>query len=174
MKLSINSLSIQDNKLVIEPTNDTTHTMYKLIQEYKNSNKPYECEIQPKKQKRSLNANAYAWTLLTKIADLLRTSKEEEYLNALKKYGQSQVVSVVKEGVELLKRSVKYCEEWQESELNGKTFVHIKVFTGSSEFDTKEMAIFIDGIVSDCKDLGIETMTEKEINHLKELWGTSK
>jgi len=174
MKLYIKSLSIQEQKLVIEPTNDTSHIMYQLIQAFKGSKKVWECEIGQKKEKRSLNANSYAWTLLTKIADVLRTSKEEEYLKALKKYGQSQVVSVIKDGVELLKRSVKYCEEFGESTLNGKEFVHIKVYTGSSEFDKREMAIFIDGIISDCKELDIETMTPNEIERLKNAWGNVK
>ena len=32
------------------------------------------------RQKRSLNANAYAWKLITDIADVLRASKDEIYL----------------------------------------------------------------------------------------------
>ncbi len=170
MKLLINSLQVLNGVLIIEPTKDSLKNLNKLQAEYK-PDKPYECEIAPKKKKRSLNANAYAWVLITEIANVLRTDKEEVYFEMLKKYGQSQVVSVVKEGLEIFKRSVKYCEEWQEAELNGKTFVHVKVFTGSSEFDTREMAIFIDGIVSDCKDLGIETITPTELKRLKNSWG---
>jgi hypothetical protein len=45
------------------------------------------------------------------------------------------------------------------------------VYKGSSEFDTKEMSIFIDGIVSEAKELGIETMTPNEIARLNGLWG---
>jgi hypothetical protein len=33
------------------------------------------------------------------------------------------------------------------------------------------MSILIDGIVSDAKDLGIETMSEEELKSLKESWG---
>jgi N-glycosylase/DNA lyase len=39
------------------------------------------------REKRSLDANAYAWQLMTKIAEALRTSKEEVYEIMLKRYG---------------------------------------------------------------------------------------
>ena len=42
---------------------------------------------------------------------------------------------------------------------------------GSSEFDTKQMAIFIDGIVNEATDLKIPTMTPGEIERIKEQWG---
>lgn len=40
-----------------------------------------------KQQKRSLNANAYAWVLMTKIAAVLKTSKEEVYEEMIRRYG---------------------------------------------------------------------------------------
>jgi hypothetical protein len=48
-------------------------------------------------------------------------------------------------------------------ELNGKTFTHYRLIIGSSEYDTKQMAQFIDGIVSEAKELGIETLTPAEL-----------
>ena len=57
-----------------------------------------------------------------------------------------------------------------ESVLNGKEYTHYKVYKGSSEFDTKEMSIFIDGIVEECKNVGIETMTPNEIAKMEALW----
>lgn len=39
------------------------------------------------KKKRSLDANAYAWVLMSKIAAILRTSKEEIYEEMLRRYG---------------------------------------------------------------------------------------
>jgi hypothetical protein len=66
---------------------------------------------------------------------------------------------------------VKYFEEAGESTLNGKLFKHYKVFKGSSEFDTQEMSIFIDGIVNEAKNLGIQTDTPDQIAKMKALWG---
>jgi hypothetical protein len=129
------------------------------------------CKIGHKKKRRSLNANSYAWLLITEIANKLRSSKEEIYLQMLKRYGQSSVVSIIDEAVPVFMKSVKYAEEFGKGTVNGKDFTHIKVYMGSSEMDTKEMAILIDGIVSEATELKIPTMTPTEIERIKEQWG---
>jgi hypothetical protein len=126
-------------------------------------------KIDKYREKRSLNANNYAWKLLTEIANVIRASKEEVYLRMLKLYGQSEIISVLSHIP--IGEYVKYCEEAGESTLNGKLFKHYKVYKGSSEFDTREMSIFLDGVVSEAKELGIQTMTPNEIANLKSLWG---
>lgn len=125
-------------------------------------------EVKPYRKKRSLNANAYAWKLINDIADVLRTSKEAVYLKMLKRYGQSEVISVLSQIP--IGHYVKYYEEAGESTLNGKLFKHYRVYKGSSEFDTREMAVLIDGIVSEAKELGIHTATPDEIERMKSLW----
>lgn len=35
----------------------------------------------------------------------------------------------------------------------------------------KEMSVLIDGVISECKDLGIETMPPDELALLKSKWG---
>ena len=87
----------------------------------------------------------------------------------LKRYGQSEMISVMAHIP--IEKYVKYCEEAGETTLNGKLFKHYRVYKGSSEFDTKEMSIFIDGIVSEAKDLGIQTDTPDQIAKMKALWG---
>jgi hypothetical protein len=124
-----------------------------------------------KKKKRSLDSNGYLWSLINELANVMRTSKEECYLLMLKRYGQSSMVSIISEAVEMFTRSVKYYELHGATELKGKQFQHIKVYVGSSEFDSREMAILLDGVISECKDLGIETMTPSEIERLKSSWG---
>ena len=120
------------------------------------------------RQKRSLNANAYAWKLITDIADVLRLAKDEVYLHMLKRYGQSELISVLSHIP--IGGYVKYYEQAGESVLNGKTFTHYRVYKGSSEFDTREMAVLIDGIVSEAKALDIPTETPAEIERMKSLW----
>lgn len=126
-------------------------------------------EIKPYREKRSLNANAYAWKLIGEIADIVRASKEEVYLEMLKRYGQSEIFSVLSHIP--FGEYVKYFEQAGESTLNGKQFTHYKVYKGSSEFDSREMSILIDGIVSEAKNLGIVTETPNEIARLKAMWG---
>ena len=121
------------------------------------------------RKKRSLNANAYAWKLITEIGNVLRLSKEEVYVNMLKEYGQSDMISVIAEVP--ISNYVKYCDEAGESTLNGKLFKHYKCYKGSSEFDSREMSIFIDGIVQEAKQLGIQTETPEELAKIKASWG---
>lgn len=125
-------------------------------------------EIKEHKEKRSLTANAYAWSLIGKIADALRTSKDETYRTMLKRYGQSEMVSVVSSVN--VHGYFKYYEPIATTMLQGKEFTHYRIFKGSSEYDTKEMAVLIDGIVSEAKELEIETLPPAEIQRLKEIW----
>ena len=118
-------------------------------------------ELKDYHQKRSLNANAYCWKLITEMANVLRLSKEEVYLQMLKSYGQSEIVSMLSSinpaGY------LKYYEAIGTGIVNNKEFTHYKIYKGSSEFNTKEMSIFIDGIVQECTNLGIPTLTPDEI-----------
>lgn len=126
-------------------------------------------EVKEYREKRSLNANNYAWFLITRIADVMRKSKEEVYLQMLKDYGQSEFVSVLS-GIDV-QGYFKYYEEYGKGHVEGREFTHYKVFKGTSEYDTKEMAIFIDGIVQEAHQLDIETIPPEEIERLKNGWG---
>lgn len=127
-------------------------------------------KIDKRRKKRSLNANSYAWKLIGEISDILRASKNEIYLLMLKRYGQSEMVSVL--AAVSMDKYFKYFEEAGESRLNGKLFKHYRIYKGSSEFDTREMSVFIDGIVSEAKALGIQTETPEELLNIKSLWET--
>ena len=136
-----------------------------LIQWLYNQEKDKKFEIKEKREKRSLSQNSYAWELITKIGNVLRKSKEEVYLQMLKDYGQSEIVSILS-SIEP-KGYFKYYEKIGTGIVNNKEFTNYKIFKGSSEFDSKEMSILIDGIIQECKQLGIETLTPDEIAKLK-------
>ena len=133
-------------------------------------------KIDKKRRKRSLNANNYAWKLITEIANVLRSSKEEIYLRMLKNYGQMVTISIEDRAADtFLKAEVaKYAEVFAEGKVNGRQFKHIHVWLGSSQYNTQEMSIFIDGIVSECTDLKICTLTPAELEKLKSEWVTTK
>ena len=111
------------------------------------------------KEKRSLDANAYFWVIVGKIADKLRTSKEEVYFKLLKDYGQSVVITV-KKGYDIAKAGIRYYEILKDGLINGKEFTAYRVFIGSSQYDTKQMSVLIDGAISEAKELGIDVELE--------------
>ena len=121
------------------------------------------------REKRSLDANAYAWLLIGKIADCVGTSKDEIYLELLKRYGQTYVTKVKHEEVEIFKRDHKYWEEHEKLESEEKA-QYFRVWVGSSRYNTKEMSIFIDGIVSEAEELDIPTKTPNQIAEMVSLW----
>lgn len=118
--------------------------------------------------KRSLNANRYAWHLMNEIGNVLRQDKEEVYLDMLRSYGQTDII-LASADVNL-SRYIKYFDEEGCGILNGKSAKYYKVYAGSSEFDSREMSIFLDGIINDAKGLGIPTETPEQIAELKSLW----
>lgn len=136
-----------------------------IIQWLYNQEKDKVFDIKEHKDKRSLSQNAYAWKLITEIGNILRKSKEDVYLMMLKDYGQSEIISIL--STVKPHGYFKYYEKIGTGIINDKEFTHYKIYKGSSEFDSKEMSIFIDGIIQECKQLDIETMTPNEIAMLK-------
>jgi len=122
-------------------------------------------EIKEWKHKRTLSQNAYAWELIGKLSDKMTISKEEMYLKMLKDYGQSIIVSLVEDINP--EHYFKYYKLMGKGEINGKRFFHYKIYKGSSEFTTLEMKYFLDGIIHECEQLGIPTLTQEQIEKMK-------
>lgn len=129
-------------------------------------------EIERKRKKRSNDANALCWAIINEIANVLRAEKESIYIDMLKKYGQSEVVSVL--STVDVKPYFKYYEEFGSGTVNGKEFKHYRVYKGSSLYDTREMSILIDGIIDEAKALDIEVISEREKALLLQGWGNGK
>ena len=129
--------------------------------------------VKKHKKKRSLDANAYAWVLMTKIANHkdIKSSKEEVYEEMLQKYGyldkddEGYIIITIKKGINVARLG----GHWKFYKSNGKFDSYLAI-KGSSEYTTSEMATFIDGIVYECKELGIETMTPEQLKRLVDAW----
>lgn len=136
--------------------------------------KLYDIKIEEHKEKRSLNANSYLWVLCTKIADKLTTgynpvTKEEIYEQMLKSYGQSIMIPVTLNSK--LDGYFKYYDYNGRSILNGKVADWYIIYKGSSEYNTYEMTVLLNGVIEECHNLGIETKRQEEIDALLNSWG---
>ncbi|MCK9577379.1 MAG: hypothetical protein M0R51_15855 [Clostridia bacterium] len=137
-----------------------------------------DAELKIHRERRSLDSNAYAWELISKIAEALTAeaqgdiaySKDDVYLIMLKKYGQGGIVKVPNDCTDKFEKAWKYHKVHEK--LWDEKAVYYKFWVGSSNYNTKEMSLFINGIVSECKELGIETKTPDEIAKMEALWGT--
>ena len=122
-------------------------------------------ELKEHKPKRSLSQNAYAWKLINELGNKLGMSKENLYKQMLEDYGQSIIVSLLDEINP--EHYFKYYKQIGKGKTNGKGFNHYRVYKGSSEFNTLEMKYFLDGIIQECENVGIPTLTQEQIERLK-------
>lgn len=127
-----------------------------------------EYEVKEHKPRRSLDANSYYWKILTEIASVLRVSKEDLHLRFLKEYGETY--SVLLPAEENIQGIIKYYELESVIRKGDKLFKSYKAYLPSSEMNTKQMSILIDGVVSEAKELGIETLTPSQIEEIKLRW----
>lgn len=125
------------------------------------------------REKRSLTANAYCWVLLQKLAEVLKTTKDELYELKIQEHGYLDTIDDVPISISLKSEiDIKLLGgHWKAfaTSPDGKFTAYHKI-KGSSEYDTKEMAHLIDMIIQDCKDQGIETLPPAEIERLKAEW----
>lgn len=133
-------------------------------------------DIKKYRKRRSLSSNNYAWLLIGKIADTINQEKENVYVEMLKRYGQTAtdidghpVIFSAKEEINV-SNWYKYVTEIGDGYINSKRFIHYRGLKGSSEYDSSEMKIFLDGIVSECKEMEIETETPENIERMHQLW----
>lgn len=122
------------------------------------------------RNKRSKNANALLWECLGRIAAALRADKWDIYLQMLKRYGEYTYVCVKPKAVEMLKRQWRECEELGAISINGQVAVQLLCYYGSSTYDTKQFSVLLDGVISEMKEMGIETPTDEQMKQALEQW----
>lgn len=126
--------------------------------------KQYDVEIKIHREKRSLNANSYCWKLCTEIASVINSDKDSVYLLMLKRYGVSDLIPISNQVP--IDDYIKYYD------IESKTdkYTWYKIYKGSSKYDTKEMSVLLNGIVSECKEMGIPTKEDLEVERMLEEW----
>ena len=122
-------------------------------------------DLNEHKEKRSLSQNAYSWKLINEIANKVGKSKEEVHMQMIKDYSQCEVIKVLSK-IDLSKWDL-YFEKIVDKEENGVSTSYYKVFTPSHNMNTKEMSIYLDGIIQEAENLGIPTLTKNEIERMK-------
>lgn len=143
-------------------------TSQQEIREVKEIKEQLNSMMYAKNDIRSKDANSFLWSLCTEIGNKLRISKENVYLNMLKSYGQSIKLPVV-HGEEPY-HITKYYEMIGTSKLNGKDADWYIFYKGSSQYNKKEMAILLDGVIQECANLEIPTIKDEELERMKGSW----
>ena len=147
-----------------------------IVEQLKNENK-LNIELKKYRQKRSLDANKYFWKLLQEICELAEIDTIEEYKRRVKELGIFRRFRIETDNVSTFEKMwtsqgiAWFCEIFDTEIIGNTEFKIINAYYGSSSFNTKQMSRLIDNLVQDCKDYGIETKSQAEIDSLIESWG---
>lgn len=129
--------------------------------------KDIKVEITKASDRRSNNQNRFAWELIDQIAAASHTKISDVYRNAIREIGGvSTMVGMKDEAIPVFR------EGWEKGHLGRQVEIipgstrpgwsNVKIFFGSSEFDSEQMSRLIDILIQDAESLGIPTIKEKQ------------
>lgn len=177
--------------------NYDSHRLNIVFEPYEDFSQSYEelkdceklsLEIKKYRRKRSLDANAYYWVLVGKLAKAVRSSNPEIHNMMLREYGQPEIIEgkaiyitipETDHARDKVDKSMDYhlSPTSQVREGNdGVMYRTYKLLRGSHTYNTEEMARLIDGLIQCCRDAKIpdcEIATPDEKAFLKENYGVT-
>lgn len=171
-----------DGKPLISLEVNEGATALKTAQELKESPK-INIKLSEYKEGRSLNANAYYWTLIGKLSKALKISTNYCHNVMLRRYGvlelvdETPVYMLIPDTDEAERKAdeaetfhIKPTSNVREGK-DGKMYRTYMLLKGSHSFDTAEMAALISGLRDECSQVGIPVETPDEIANLLSLMG---
>ena len=166
-------IKLEGGNLIIRPIREDIGKAMTVVRNHKD--RPYVLEVKEYRKKRSLDANAYAWVLINKLADVMRIPPVEVYRQAIQDIsGNSEILPIKEEAVEQFKLAWSrhgtgwICRDMGKSKIKG--YRNLMVYYGSSVYTSTQMNALIEALVQDCKALDIDVMTERERSLLLEEW----
>ena len=159
--------------LMVKPIKEEMGKAMAIVRKMKP--KAYDLTVKEHRKKRSLDANAYAWVLIGKLADAMRIPPTVVYNNAIQNIGGNyEVIPIREEAVDKFKEVWTKqglgwpCVDMGPSKIQG--YRNLRAYYGSSTYDTRQMSILIDALIQDCKALDIETLSEEKLSAMMEGW----
>lgn len=175
--ISFREVKLEGGWLMVKPERDDLGKAMAVVRKHKD--KLYDLEVKEHRKKRSLDANAMAWSLINQIADVLRIPPVEVYRQTIQDIsGNNEILPIREDAVEQFKNAWLHqgigwiCKDMGKSKIKG--YRNLMVYYGSSVYDTKQMSDLIDHLIQDCKALDIDVMSERERSLLLEEWGDKR
>lgn len=171
--ISFREIKLEGGWLMVKPEKVDLGKAMALVRKHKD--KLYNLEVKEHRNKRSRDANAYAWVLIHKLAAAMRLTPEEVYLEAVRNVGCNyEIIPIRDKAADHFKKIWEAkglgwpCLDLGRSKIPG--YRNLVAYYGSSTYDTNQMSRLIDNLVQDCKALDIETLTPDKLALLKEGW----
>ena len=172
-ELTFTEAKLEAGWLMVKPTREDIGKAMAIVRKMKP--KAYDLTVKEHREKRSLDANAYAWVLIGKLAEAMRVTPTEVYTQAIQNIGGNyEVIPIREEAVD------KFTEVWKKQGLGWPCvdmgaskipgYKNLRAYYGSSTYDTRQMSLLIDALIQDCKALDIETLSEEKLSAMMEGW----
>lgn len=171
--ISFREVKLEGGWLMVKPEREDLGKAMSVVRKHKD--RLYDLEVKEHRKKRSLDANAYCWVLINKLAEVMRIPPVDVYRQAIQDIsGNSEILPIKEEAVEQFKQAWShhglgwFCRDMGQSKLQG--YRNLMVYYGSSVYSVQQMNALIENLVQDCKALDIDVMTERERSLLLEEW----
>lgn len=171
--ISFRDVKLEGGWLMVKPEREDLGKAMAVVRKHKD--KLYDLEVKEHRKKRSLDANAYAWVLINKIADALRITPIEIYRQAIQNVsGNYEIIPIKAEAADHFKQVWEAqglgwpCVDMGKSKLDG--YRNLRAYYGSSTFSVQQMQVLIDNLVQDCRALDIEVKSDEEITSIMGAW----
>lgn len=136
-------------------------------------------KISPYSPKRSLNANAYFHSLCSEIGKKVDRPQIWVKNKLISEYGQPDPISEDERAI--IKTNLDIDKMWLLESVHAR-FIQVRIendkevyfyelMRPSHTYTTREMSQLIDGAVQEAKDLGVPTISDKEMERILNAWG---
>ena len=177
--IKIEKITLEGGCFIIKPVREDIGKAMALIKGL--MNRQYTFEIKQFRKKRSLDANQKMWALIHEMSTIIKLTPEEIYQGYIPDVGNNYRVFPVKPE-EINEFAADWCNghlgrmvedmgPCRKRDLVG--YHNLRCYRGSSEYDVHTFSRLLELVMQDCKQLGIETMDERERSLLMEEWGAT-
>lgn len=172
----VKSISVDGLDKVNITISTENSSILEQLEDIKNKDKEVSIEIKRMYNRRSLDANAYFHFLINKLARYFNISDEEMKVKMNLQYG-----TIAKDkngnsvGIKIpisadINDFYHYAKWFGDCVENGIKFNKYLFYKETHKLNTKEMSDLIEGVVQECRDYGIPTKTDEEIDSMLENW----
>ena len=178
--ITFREIKLEGGWLMVKPEKEDLGKAMALVRKHKN--KIYSLEVKEYQRKRSQDANAMLWHFINRMSSILLLTPEEIYQGYIPDVGENYwIAPVLKE--EIAERSADWCRghigrmvddmgPCRLTELKG--YHNLKMYRGSSEYDVPTFSRLLNLVLQDCRNLGIDTLSEREKSLLLDEWGKTQ
>ena len=138
-----------------------------------NAGKNVDLTFSVERQPRSTSANKMLWACLTDIALAVGADKWEIYLECLKRYTKPTMVVIGQTKLESFRSMYREIEVISETTWNGQEAYLVACYVGSSKLSKEDFSRLLDGVLSEMREVGLETPADKKIQEVIDAYEAS-